>query len=47
MFIDPMSRKAPPAEKYPNVYDMNYSSKVSSCEYFLNRIVMYNMVFII
>ncbi|CAH1724972.1 activating signal cointegrator 1 complex subunit 3 [Aphis gossypii] len=30
-FIDPRSRKAPLAQKYPHVYDMNFESKVSSC----------------
>jgi len=35
VFIDPRSRKAPVAEKYPHVYDMNFESKVSSCKHFL------------
>lgn len=34
-FIDPKSRKAPPTEKFPHVYDLNSESKVSSCKYFL------------
>jgi len=35
-FIDPKSRKAPAAQKYPHVYDMNFESKVSSCKFFYN-----------
>ncbi|XP_050548348.1 activating signal cointegrator 1 complex subunit 3-like, partial [Daktulosphaira vitifoliae] len=31
MFIDPKSCKAPLAEKFPHVYDINSESKVSSC----------------
>jgi len=41
MFIDPKSRKAPPAEKYPHVYDMNFEAKVSSCGYFFDNFKFY------
>lgn len=32
MFIDPKSRKVPQSTKYPNVYDLNSETKVSSCK---------------
>lgn len=32
-FIDPKSRKAPPTEKFPHVYDLISESKVSSCKF--------------
>lgn len=40
-FIDPKSRKAPPTEKFPHVYDLNSESKVSSCKFPYKYIFIY------
>lgn len=46
-FIDPKSKKAPQLEKYPNVYDLNSETKVSSCKYNIKHkcIIIYRYYF--